>query len=141
MSESRKKVLEMLAQGKIGVDDALRLLDAINGGGKEKTDDAGARSGGKPRYLRVTVSPPEGTGAGQVNVRVPMGLLRAGLKFTSLIPSEALDKASDAMKEKGINLDLRNLRPEDIEELIGLLSDLEVDVVTERGEKVKVFAE
>jgi phenylpyruvate tautomerase PptA (4-oxalocrotonate tautomerase family) len=36
---------------------------------------------------------------------------------------------------------VRNVKPEDIEELIEALSDLEVDVVSAKGEKVKVFVE
>jgi phenylpyruvate tautomerase PptA (4-oxalocrotonate tautomerase family) len=33
------------------------------------------------------------------------------------------------------------MKPEDIEELIGALSDLEVDVVSKNGESVRVFVE
>ena len=46
-----------------------------------------------------------------------------------------------ALREKGIDFDVRNVKPEDIEELIEALSDLEVDVVSSEGEKVKVFVE
>ncbi len=70
-----------------------------------------------------------------------MSLIRAGIKLTSLIPSEARDKVNLALHEKGIDFDERNLKPEEIEELIGALSDLEVDVISKTGEKVKVFVE
>jgi len=46
-----------------------------------------------------------------------------------------------ALHEKGIDFDARNMRPEDIEELIGALSDLEVDVVSKTGESVRVYVE
>ena len=74
-------------------------------------------------------------------MRVPMSLIRAGLKLTSLIPPDALDKANSALREKGINFDVRNIKPEDLEELIEALGDMEIDVEGGRGEKVKVFAE
>ena len=161
MSESQKKILEMLAQNKISIDDANRLLNAIGteegGRGDRETRHEPERdkeSGRKtsPKYLRVTVTPGEGESmgrgnllqdgnVGRVNVRVPMSLIRAGIKLTSLIPPVALEKANDALREKGINFDIRNIKTEDIEELIDALGDMQVDVEGGRGEKVKVFVE
>jgi hypothetical protein len=70
-----------------------------------------------------------------------MSLIRAGIKLTSLIPPEAMEKVNGALKEKGINFDVRSVKAEDIEELIGALGELEVDVMSAKGEKVKVFVE
>lgn len=147
MTENKKKILEMLAQNKISADEAYRLLDVIEGGesGRENTDKAETTSREKARYLRVTVLPDsqneQSANVDRVNVRVPMSLIRAGIKLTSLIPPEARDKVNGALREKGIDFDVRNLKPEDIEDLIESLSDLEVDVVSNKGEKVKVFVE
>jgi hypothetical protein len=162
MGESQKKILEMLAQNKISVDDAHRLLSAV---GAEEGGNTGNKNSGKGnigdlankvlsgrKYLRVTVTPPEGgtnsegnlfqhSNVGKVNVRVPMSLIRAGIKLTSLIPSDALDKANNALHEKGINFDVRNIKQEDIEELIDALGDMQIDVEGGKGEKVKVFVE
>jgi hypothetical protein len=152
MSDNRKKILEMLAEKKISADDALRLLDAIDAGEGGKTD-AGREDSSRPdtavksksKYLRVTVTPGDShtdpEHADRVNVRVPMALIRAGIKLTSLIPPEALDKANSALREKGINFDVRNIKPEDIEDLIDALGDMQVDVDSARGDKVKVFVE
>jgi hypothetical protein len=147
MSDNKKKILEMLAQNKINADDAYRLLSALDGGEgrRESTNKAETSVKGKAKYLRVTVLPnPEKEKSGdydRVNIRVPMSLIRAGIKLTSLIPSEARDKVNLALHEKGIDFDARNMRPEDIEELIGALSDLEVDVISKSGESVRVFVE
>jgi hypothetical protein len=147
MSENQKKILEMLAQNKISVEDAHRLLGAIDSGetvneSHVKTETA---TKGKAKYLRVTVMPNTGhenaENVDRVNVRVPMSLIRAGIKLTSLIPGDALNKVNDSLQEKGINFDVRNIKPEDIEELIDALGDLEVDVDSAKGEKVKVFVE
>jgi hypothetical protein len=146
-NENRKKILEMLADKKISVDDAYRLLSAIDSteSGHESTPKTETAGKVKPKYLRVTVLPdPEhehSEKVDRVNVRVPMSLIRAGIKLGSLIPPEARDKVNGALREKGIGFDVRNMKPEDIEELIGALSDLEVDVVSAKGEKVKVFVE
>jgi hypothetical protein len=63
------------------------------------------------------------------------------MKLTALIPPEALDKANKALREKGINFDVRNIKSEDIEGLIEALGDMEIDVEGAKGEKVKVFVE
>jgi len=152
MSDNRKKILEMLAQNKISADEAYRLLSAIDVGevgprdsGREGQLKSETSIKSKPRYLRVTVTPgdkhvdPEH--ADRVNVRVPMSLIRAGIKLTALIPPEALDKANNALKEKGINFDVRSIKSETIEELIDALGDMQVDVQSARGDNIKVFVE
>lgn len=146
-NENRKKILELLADKKISVDDAYRLLNTIDTAesSQESTAKAGAAVKPKPKYLRFTVLPdPEhehSKNVDRVNIRVPMSLIRAGIKLTSLIPPEARDKVNGALREKGIDFDVRNLKPEDIETLIESLSELEVDIVSAEGEKVKVFVE
>ena len=146
MTESQKKILEMLAEKKISTDEAYRLLHALDSGGGSEPAAPKAATGtmAKPKYLRVTVMPKEGADpehADRVNVRVPMSLVRAGIKLTSLIPNDATEKINDALREKGINFDVRSVKPEDIEELVNALGELEVDVETGHGEKVKVFVE
>ena len=147
MSDNKKRILEMLAQNKISADDAYRLLNAVDAGENEgagagRTAGTGMRE--KARYLRVTVLPTSDSAQGdvdRVNIRVPMSLIRAGIKLTSLIPPEARDKVDGALREKGIDFDMRHLKPEDLEDIIEALSDLEVDVVSRKGEKVRVFVE
>jgi hypothetical protein len=147
MTENIKKILEMLAEKKISVDDAYRLLSVIDSteSGQERAPKTETAGKVKPKYLRVTVLPdPEhehSKDVDRVNIRVPMSLIRAGIKLGSLIPTEARDKVNGALREKGIDFDVRNMKPEDIETLIGALSELEVDIVSSKGEKVKVFVE
>ena len=146
MAENRKRILEMLAEKKITVDEAERLLALA--GDEEGTGD---RSSETPpdrkragKYLRVVVEPGPGNETGhkaeRVNIRVPMNLIRAGMKLTALIPPQAADKVNETLKEKGIDFDLRTLKPDDLEELIEALGDLEVDVDSGR-EKVHVYVE
>jgi hypothetical protein len=133
MSESQKKILEMLANKKISVDEAYRLLSVLE------------PEGSASEYLRVTVVPgpshEHGHRGDLVNVRVPMSLIRSGMKFTSLLPSEARDKVTGALRDKGIDFDTRNLKPEELDEFIDALSELEVKVLGSDGEIVKVFVE
>ncbi len=144
MAENQKRILDMLNEKKITVEEAQRLLSLV-GFEPGKGDTASGTETGKknpPKYLRVVVTPgPEsGPRPEKVNIRVPVSLIRAGMKLTSLIPSEAADKVHDAMKEKGINFDLRNIKDGDIEALIADLGDLEVNVDSE-GQKVHIYVE
>ncbi len=134
MSSERRKILDMLAEGKITADEAERLLGLVDRGaesGPSGAYEAKANDGGSTyRYLRVRVEPnPEAGGGGdRVNIRVPLALLKAGMKLGSLIPQQASNSVRDALSEKGIDFDIRNITDEQIAELIGALSDLEIDV-------------
>jgi antitoxin component of RelBE/YafQ-DinJ toxin-antitoxin module len=73
-----------------------------------------------------------------------MQLLRAGVRFAGLIPAQALRKANDAMREKGMPFDLSQVKPENLDELIEQLHDLSVDVDTQEKDgkvNVRVFCE
>ena len=147
MDENKKKILEMLAEKKISTDEAYRLLSALETGRStaEGTAKSGATTKVNSKYLRVHMvsgSEHEDSHKGDhVNVRVPMTLIRAGMKFTSLLPPEARDKVTGALHEKGIDFDMRNLKPEDMDEFMDALSELEVDVVNSDGDTVKVYVE
>jgi len=136
MSEERKKILEMLANGKISIDEAERLIAALSD--KNEQSQSTSANSGNFNYLRVLVeeSGPDGE---KVNVRVPLSLIRAGLKWASLIPKHAKSKVDHALHEKGIDMDFNKMTKEDIEDLISNLGELTVDV--EGKEKVKVFCE
>jgi hypothetical protein len=144
MSENQKKILQMLAEGKISVDEALRLLSLTGADRDTRNESNGTAPKSTPRYLHVVVEPKPNAAPehrhGRVNVRVPFGLIRAGMKLATLIPPEAADKVNDAMKEKGMSFDMRHLKIEDIEELISALHDSEVNVDTD-DETVRVYAE
>ncbi|HEX9902155.1 MAG TPA: hypothetical protein VGB72_04755 [Acidobacteriota bacterium] len=138
MSEERRKILEMLAQGKISVDEAERLMAALGDSGPDKTEGTDGIAGHK--YLRVLVEPgPKSETNEKVNIRVPMKLIRAGLKWAAFMPKQAQDKVDEALKEKGFNIDLSKIKPEDLEELVVHLNDLQVDI--EGREKVRIFCE
>jgi hypothetical protein len=73
-----------------------------------------------------------------VNVRVPMQLLRAGVRLASLIPKQAHDQLDEALNKHGVPITLSQIKPENLEELIDHLEDLTVDVDGAEGNKTKV---
>lgn len=144
MDQDRRAILQMLAEGKITADEAERLISALEARPAEPQPmNHAAVSGhnGPARYLRVVVDTDEpGEGPTKVNIRVPMQLLRAGVRLSSVIPAQARDKVNAAMAEHGAPFDLNQLKPENLEELIEQLNDLTVDVDQEKT-KVRIFCE
>ncbi|HEY6274014.1 MAG TPA: hypothetical protein VIX19_18695 [Terriglobales bacterium] len=153
MNDRRKEVLEMLAAGQINVEEAERLIDALEKGNvtQASASDSSSAAKAKPKYLRVLVDAAGDSeiaqkiggskgGPTQVNIRVPMQLLRAGVRLASLIPPQAQVHVNEALREKGLTVDLSQLKPENLEELIDGLSDMTVDVV-DKNAKVTMFCE
>ncbi len=141
MNEQRRQVLQMLAEGKITADEAERLIDALEREQPESSPGAASRPKPRPKYLRVVVvDTTGGDSPSRVNVRVPLNLLRAGVRLTSLIPPQALTKVNAELSKSGVPIDLTELKPQHIEDLIDQLDDLTVDV-DDPGAKVQVFCE
>jgi hypothetical protein len=142
MNENRRQVLQMLADGKITAEEADRLIAALE---KEQSMPATASpsDGTRHKYLRVLIEAQDKFRANsptKVNIRVPMQLLRAGVRLSSLIPPEARDRANAAMREKGVNFDLGQLKPENLDALLEQLNDLQVDMDDDRT-RVRIFCE
>ncbi|HET7467116.1 MAG TPA: hypothetical protein VFL29_10640 [Candidatus Dormibacteraeota bacterium] len=137
MTENTRQVLEMLAEGKITTEEADRLISAL----REQPAASGAPAP-KPRYLRVIVDAEDKQGPVKVNIRVPLMLLRAGVRLASVIPPQAQDKVNRALRDQGVDFDITTIKPENLDELIDELRDLSVDIEHERDDvKIRVFAE
>ncbi|HXQ45536.1 MAG TPA: hypothetical protein VN806_02915 [Caulobacteraceae bacterium] len=140
MSEDRKRILDLLAQGKITADEAERLISALAGEGagpRSERVDAPRRT---PKYLRVIVNANEDGRPAKVNIRVPMQLLRAGVRLGGLIPHHAREQVNEALRDQGIDIDISKIKPENLEELIEQLHDFSVDV-DDGNANVRVFCE
>jgi|SRR5947209_4806814 len=144
MNEHRRQILEMLAAGKITAEEAERLLAALD---TPEAPPAGVPGDAvpkpKPKYILVVVRSEEGHNPNDpstVNIRVPMQLLRAGVRLASLIPVQARDHINRAMRDKGVPFDIAQIKPENLEDLIDQLDELTVDV-DQRNAKVRVFCE
>ena len=164
MSEERRKVLDLLAAGTISAEDAERLLEKLaaretsSARGDDDSihaaiddvhaaiEDVGGVAKGirtkvwgwqwpnrsRPRYLRIEVKDNDGE---DVNIRLPMGLVRTGLKISTMVPNDVDRK----LRQQGV--DLSALGQLDDEELVERLRDLNVDVSSAGGERVRVYCE
>ncbi len=122
METERKQILEMVRDGKLTVEEAQRIMEAMDQG------DEGARlaSVSRPaRFLRVRVKDEDGA---KVNVSLPLSLVRVLWRF---IPR-------DAMHELEVqNIDLDSILAAINEGAQGRL----VDVEDEDGTRVEIVVE
>jgi hypothetical protein len=142
MNEQRKSVLQMLAEGQVSADEAEQLIAALDREQPDTPSTVDSRPKARPKYLRVVVNIPESSDDGptRVNVRVPLQLLRAGVRLASLVPPEAIEHVNDGLRRSGMPIDLSRLKPEQLEELIEHLDEVTVEV-DQPDAKVNVFCE
>jgi hypothetical protein len=143
MTEERRQILEMLAGGKINADEADRLLGAIGGSSSIATATA-VQTRPLPKFIRVMVDSQDGRDGKPVhiNVRVPIQLLRAGVRLASLIPPKAQEKVNEELRKNGMDFDVSTIKPENINELIDQLQDLSIDIDhAEDDVKIRIFCE
>ncbi|MHC4944958.1 MAG: SHOCT-like domain-containing protein [Planctomycetota bacterium] len=135
MNEERKQLLDMLAQGKISAEDAERLMDKLeagNAGDTSTSASATPEQSSRFKYLRVIIDSSDGD---KVNVRVPLALIRAGIKLTAVLPNNV----NEELDKKGV--DLSKISELDSDDLYAALRELQVDVDSGDGDVVRVFCE
>jgi len=160
-ANERRQVLDMLAEGKISADDAQRLLeklDSAHNADGEASGSAGENAASSesmvktavlvspsevakgpksprksmPRYLRILITSKDGE---EVNIRIPLQLVRAGVKLVTVLPTEAREQ----LAANGVDLD--KLNELDGDALIDALRELSINVDSSKGEKVRIFCE
>ena len=143
MSEERKKVLEMLAAGKITAEEAERLLDKLAGsasgsssspgtGTESSAGASGAAGSGRPKYLRIVVDQPDRK---QVNMRVPLSFVASGAGLLGIMPTDL----NERLAECGINFGA--FSSWNSKEFNQAMRDLNVDVDKGDGKKVHIYCE
>lgn len=122
MSEETRQVLEMLSSGKVTVEEAEQLLKAVAAAGPVEEKSS------QPRYFRILVNKParDGKKAENVNIRVPMTVVRGGLRLGALFPG-MLGKKKIQL-DNGTELDLSKIHYTDLEAMIKDIGELTVDV-------------
>ncbi len=138
MSEERRKVLDMLTNGKITAEEADLLLDKLTQSNPDsqvrnpnliKQDDRAGHV--LPKFLRVEVDSKDGE---TVDIRVPLKLISTGIKLQAMMPRGASEK----LESRGI--DLGEFSKMDTDELIDALGELTVNV-DGNGDKVRIYCE
>lgn len=132
MSEETRKVLEMLSSGKVSVLEAEQLLNAVKAS-SERTEEKKA----EPRFFRVLINKParDGKKAENVNIRVPMTVVRGGLRLGSLFPGMLAKRKFQLAN--GDEIDLSKVTYTDLEAMIKDIGELAVDVDGEAQVRIR----
>ena len=73
-------------------------------------------------------------------VRVPLALIRAGVKLHTLVPDTATE-LTRVLADHGMDRKLRNLADSDIEHLVNAPDALEIAIVRGGREMVRIYVE
>lgn len=138
----------MLSEGKIDADEAERLMEALGSSGSsagaapdDRDSSAKSRTGTTaPKYLHVQVEagPGHESGHESVHIKIPLVLLKTGMKLKGLLPAKARDRIQKHLGEKGIDLDLNDLDSEKVNCFIAALCDASIDIDAD-NEKVRIY--
>ena len=131
MNDDTRRVLDLLAQGKITVDEADQLLRAIAApapGAAAAGPDAAARPA--LRWVRIAVhkQAKEGHKDKDVNIRVPISIVRSGMRLGALIPGLAGDQVAAKMRERGLDVDFSKLDGAAIDAILKDLGDTNIEI-------------
>jgi hypothetical protein len=141
MLEERRRILNMLVEGKISASDADGLLAAM---ADTKTPspltEVKPPVPNLPKFLRVQVEEHDGDNS-KVNIRVPFNLIRAGVRLAALLPTGLHDQINKALKKNGVDFDISKVKPENLDELVEHLAELTVDVDGGKDDKVRIYCE
>jgi hypothetical protein len=143
MSDDTRRILDLLAQGKISVDDAHRLIAAVTtsytpppaASAATQSSRASQSSGvnedaPKPRYLKIAVHKPANDHRGEkdVNIRVPIAIVRGGMRLGAIIPGFAGERLRARLREQAVDLDLAKLDPAALEAMLKDLGEMNIDI-------------
>lgn len=142
MNDERLRILHLLAEGKVTAEQADALIEALSPrlDALATPNLSPSLTNSGPKFLRVLVEGQDEDKPSKVNVRIPIELLRAGMRLAALLPVVAHGPVNRALKENGVDLDISKIKSEDLEALVGHLNELQVDV-DDGSEKVRVFCE
>jgi hypothetical protein len=135
MSDDTRRILDLLANGKVTVDEAEQLMHAIGTATAQASAAAappppGAAERPKPRWVRINVhkTAHEGKHDKDVNIRVPIAIVKTGMRIGALIPGLAGDQVARKMREKGLDVDFTKLDAAAIESVIKDLGDTNIEI-------------
>ena len=136
MSDDTRRVLDLLAQGKISVEDADRLLRAIGAQGRGADAAAPQPDPQKRRWVRIAVHKPGHAGHREkdVTIRVPIAIVKSGMRLGALIPGMAGEQVSARLRERGLDIDFSKLDAAAIDEVLKELGDTNIEIDSGRAQ-------
>jgi hypothetical protein len=136
----RARILNMVSEGKITVEEAEKLMDAVEAKGAPETEaiELKDRRGRKPKKLRVNIDAGENSKKAKVNVSIPLSIVRT---FGPIVVKNLPKEAKEELDKSGVDL---SRIVNDIEGIIAEASEediVNIDTVGEDAAKVRIFLE
>jgi len=96
-TEERLKILKMIQENKISVEEGIKLLEAIDTPiHEEKITGLQVIPGHEPKFLRIHVTDTR-TGRPRVNIRLPISVINAGFKMGAKFSPEVQGLDADQL--------------------------------------------
>jgi hypothetical protein len=140
MSDDTRRVLELVAQGRITVDEAEELMRALNARRASAAPPAAAedreRDVSKLRWviIRVHKTAKEGKHDKDLNIRVPIAIVRSGMRLGALIPGLAGEQVASRLREKGLDVDFSKLDAAAIESMLRAIGETNIEIESGRSQ-------
>ncbi len=138
-TDDTRRILDMLSQGKITVDEADRLIKAMSAERPAESATADSATDAKrARWVRINIHKPAKDDAHRpkdVNIRVPIAVVKGGIRLGAIIGTFAGEKAARRMKARGldidlaaINRDLSQMNGPEFDEFLRSLNDTNIEI-------------
>jgi SHOCT-like domain len=129
MGDDTRRVLELVAQGKVTVDEGEQLLSALNAPIVAPDAPEGV-SRPKPRWVRIAIhkKAKEGKRDKDVNIRVPIAVIKGGMRLGALIPGLAGEELSAKMRDRGLDIDFSKLDAASIEAVLEEIGETNIEI-------------
>ena len=150
-TDDTRRVLDMLQDGKITIDEADRLLKALTADRSPETAGANTatHASERVRWIRINIQKPANDGhkAKNVNIRVPIAVVKGGMRLGAIIGTFAGDKAARRMKAQGLDIDLAKISSDlsqmngpEFDEFLRSLNETNIEIDDGRSQ-VRITAE
>jgi hypothetical protein len=149
-TDDTRRILDMLSEGKISVDEADRLLKAMSADPAAADATSPSTDTTRARWIRINIHKPakdETHRPKDVNIRVPIAVVKGGMRLGALIGTFAGEKAARRMKAQGLDIDLAKINSDlsqmngpEFDEFLRSLHDTNIEIDDGKAQ-VRITAE
>ena len=151
-TDDTRRILDLLSQGKITVDEADRLIKALGADRPAETATPDTATDGRERvrWIRINIHKPakdETHRPKDVNIRVPIAVVKGGMRLGAIIGTFAGEKAARRMKARGLDIDLAKINSDlsqmngpEFDEFLKSLNDTHIEIDDGKAQ-VRITAE
>jgi hypothetical protein len=124
--EERRQILKMLAGKKINAEEADKLLKVIDEKQAEETGEESPQPVKNPKSLIIVIKKNQSQPGKErtINVKVPLFMIKAGVKLASFLPGGAENAISKALDKHKLKINSDTFLPENFKEIISIMEEM-----------------